>query len=66
MIRTRVVAIWCAGCQRTVPGRSWNQDTYLCNDCTANVLHLIRRWASGKTLDRFPIGTLIHSRVEAR
>ncbi|TDB69355.1 hypothetical protein [Micromonospora sp. KC721] len=61
----RLCTTWCAGCQSNVPDRSWNQDTYLCTDCTANVLHLIRLWAGGKVLDAFPIATVIRTRVEA-
>ena len=57
---TRVVSIWCAGCHQHVTARAWNQDTYLCNSCTTAALTLIRRWASGKVLQRFPSSTILH------
>lgn len=55
-----VVSAWCAGCHCQVAARTWNQDTYLCNACTDKVHLMIRRWASDKVLQRFPISTIIH------
>lgn len=65
MLRRFIASTWCAGCEQHVSDRSWNQDTYLCTDCTANVLHMIRLWAGGKVLAAFPIATVIRTRVEA-
>lgn len=56
---------WCAGCENYVTNRKWNQDTYLCNDCSARVLLFVRRWASGKALDLFPISAVLRHHVEA-
>jgi hypothetical protein len=60
-----VVSAWCAGCHRYVAARAWNQDTYLCTSCTDNVHLLIRRWASSKILQRWPISTIIHQGVSS-
>jgi hypothetical protein len=58
-----VVSAWCAGCHLPVAARAWNQDTYLCTTCTDRVHLLIRRWASDKVLQRWPIDTIIHQEV---
>jgi hypothetical protein len=62
---TTVISAWCAGCHRHVTARTWNQDTYLCLDCTERIHLLIRRWASDKVLQRFPIDTIIHQGVRS-
>ncbi|MEV0217738.1 MULTISPECIES: hypothetical protein [Actinomycetes] len=60
----RFCTTWCAGCRSNVRDTDWNQDTYLCGECTRNVLHLIRLWAGGKVLDAFPIASVIRTSVE--
>ena len=62
-MRSTVVSAWCAGCHRHVAARAWNQDTYLCTECTDKVHLLIRRWSSDKVLQRWPIETIIHQGV---
>jgi len=62
---TTVISAWCAGCHRHVAARAWNQDTYLCSTCTDKVHLLIRRWASDKVLQRWPISTIIHRRLRS-
>lgn len=54
-----MMSAWCAGCDQHVAPRAWNQDTYLCSSCHADVIALVRRWASGKVLARFPISTIL-------
>lgn len=65
MLGFRFASTWCAGCETYVRDSRWNQDTYLCHDCSTLALRLLRRWASGKTLTAFPISTVLRHHVEA-